>query len=523
MAGRVRNLLNRDGRYFARLVIPNELRPYMEGKTELRTALGPDYRTALKTLPGAVAALQHKIALGERRAVEAGERSITTGRYPLSAPQIAIRDYQAQLTFDEEIRANHHQYASFDVGYDEGQPFRDGYSGKLSDDQLELLIGDRIERYRTLGNHAAPKGSAEWRQIARALCVSSYEALSRRGERNEGDFTGSPSHPLLTTAQPATDDREPVSLKGLLADYLNERAADGKGREARKRWSPVFANLSKFIGHDDARRLTKQNLLEWKDANLKVLASKTVSDVYLTSVRTVLKWAVNNDRLETNVAEKVRIKVSKKQRSREQGFTTDEAVAVLKLARDYQPKHSDNPRTREAPETTAAKRWSPILCAHTGARIAEITQLRKQDFRYEKGVPVVRIAPDAGSVKAGNYRDVPLHQQLVDLGFMDFVSDAADGPLFYPATKKKDGSLPARTVAGRVSEWLQAQKVIPDGVSPSHGWRHRFKTVGREVGIADRTLDAIQGHAGRTAGDEYGDVTIAAKAAAMAQLPPYEL
>ena len=139
----------------------------------------------------------------------------------------------------------------------------------------------------------------------------------------------------------------------------------------------------------------------------KTLASKTVSDVYLASVRTVLKWAVNNDRLETNVAENVRIKVSKKQRSREQGFTTDEAVAVLKLARDYQPKHSDNPRTREAPQTTAAKRWSPILCAHTGARITEITQLRKQDFRYEKDVPVVRIAPDAGSVKAGNYRDVP--------------------------------------------------------------------------------------------------------------------
>ncbi|TPJ72443.1 hypothetical protein FJ419_28000 [Mesorhizobium sp. B2-6-2] len=52
MAGRVRNLLNRNGRYFARLVIPKELRPYMDGRTELRTALGPDYRTALKALPG---------------------------------------------------------------------------------------------------------------------------------------------------------------------------------------------------------------------------------------------------------------------------------------------------------------------------------------------------------------------------------------------------------------------------------------------------------------------------------------
>ncbi|MBZ9771464.1 hypothetical protein [Mesorhizobium sp. CO1-1-8] len=82
MAGKMRNLLDRDGRFFARLVIPKELRPFMNGKTELRTALGPDYRTALKLLPGAVADLQHKIALGERRAVEAGTKPVTVGRYP---------------------------------------------------------------------------------------------------------------------------------------------------------------------------------------------------------------------------------------------------------------------------------------------------------------------------------------------------------------------------------------------------------------------------------------------------------
>lgn len=494
----------------------------MDGKTELRTPLGPDYRTALKTLPGAVAALQHSMALGERRAVAAGERSITIGRYPLSPPQIAGRDYQALLAFDAEIRAHYHQYAGFEVDYEKGERLRNGYAGKLSDDDLDQLVGDRIERFKALGNHTEVKGSLKWRLIAQALCVSAYEAMARQDERNDGDFNGNPSHPLLTTSQPAEDDRQPVSLKGLLTDYLDERAADGKGREARKRWTPVFANLSKFIRHDDARKLTKQNLLDWKDASLKTLASKTVAGVYLASVRTILKWAVNNDRLEINVAENVRIKVSKKQRSREQGFTLDEAIEVLKAARDHQPRHSDNPQTREAPQTTAAMRWSSILCAHTGARIAEITQLRKQDFRYEKEVPVVRIAPDAGSVKAGNYRDVPLHQQLIDLGFMDFVNGAPDGPLFYPASKRKNGALPARTVAGRISDWLQAKKVIPQGVSPSHGWRHRFKTVGREAGVADRTLDAIQGHAGRTAGDDYGDVTIAAKAAAIGRLPSYK-
>jgi site-specific recombinase XerD len=45
-----------------------------------------------------------------------------------------------------------------------------------------------------------------------------------------------------------------------------------------------------------------------------------------------------------------------------------------------------------------------------------------------------------------------------------------------------------------------------------HGFRHRFKTIGLEAGISTRVLDAIQGHAARTAGDSYGDVTVKAMA-----------
>ncbi len=45
MAGKVKNLLNRDVRYFSRLVIPKDLRPFLENKVELREALGADRRT----------------------------------------------------------------------------------------------------------------------------------------------------------------------------------------------------------------------------------------------------------------------------------------------------------------------------------------------------------------------------------------------------------------------------------------------------------------------------------------------
>lgn len=523
MAGKIQYLLNRDGRFFARLVIPKELRPFMNGKTELRTALGPDYRSALKKLPGAVALLQHEIAIAERRAVEAGERKVTAGRYPLAVDQIALRNYQARLAFDEELRNSDHRYSA--IGIDDllVARLRDGIAGRLTDGELAELVGRRIELYRRLGNTTATFGTDDWRALARGICVSEYEALSRVAERDEGDFTGQPTHPLIAKAAPLPDEKPPVSIKALVADYIAARKVVGKGAGAERRWGPVFTDLRKTIGHDDARRLTKQNLIDWRDARLKTHSAKTVADVYLAAVRTVLSWAVANDRLEVNVAAQVRQEVPKRQLHREKGFTLAEATTVLRASRTYVPAIRENHANREAPQTTAAKQWTPILCAFTGARVAEITQLRRQDIRTEGGATILRITPEAGTVKAGGYRDVPIHPQVLELGFLDFVRIAADGPLFYIARNGRPAVKGARTVAGRVSQWLQSMGVVPADVDPSHGWRHRFKSVGLENGVSERVIDAIQGHAGRTAGENYGDITIKTRIYAISRYPRYDL
>ena len=479
----------------------------------------------MRNLHGAVASIQQELAQARRAFDIANGREVERpAPYPLTAEEIARRAYRSLIDFDSQIRVHDHRFAHSEIDEQDVRTLRDGVAGRLSDAELEAIVGERIERYRFRGNTSVRKGTPEWRDLAMKLCVSEYEALARHAERNEGDFTGTPAHPLLANAM---DDVEPevppLPLKGLLEDYLTTQGRIGRGREAGRRWTPVFADLARFIGHDDARRLTKKNLMDWRDEALKTLAPKTVADVYLASVRTVLSWAVANDKLEENVAEKVRQLVPKKRRVREQGFTLSEATRILRAARNYMPARTDNPRTTEAPETSAAKRWAPLLCAFSGARITEITQLRKQDIRREGDIPVLRITPDAGTVKTGAYRDVPIHPQLVELGFLDFVASAGEGPLFYRSTKVKDAVTAARTVSGRVSNWLQSIGVIPEGVSPTHGWRHRFKTVGWELGISDRVLDAIQGHASRTAGDNYGDVTIKTRKAAIDRFPYYDL
>lgn len=519
MAGKVRYLKPRDGRYYARIVVPKNLRSIV-GKTELETPLGADRRQALAKLPSAVAALQGQIALAEQQAKpKSGPVSL---RFPLSVEQIANRHYQSLIIFDEQIRQSDPRFSN--IGFDDVfvENLRAGIAGRLNDDQLENLVGDRIDRFCLLGNTDVHKGSLDWRKLAIALCVSEYEALSRSAERDEGIFNGTPEHPMLVKAIGAPEPQQPVDLIDLLDGYVKQLERQGKGREARKRWTPVFADLVKFVGHNDALRLTDDNIRDWRNKKLETLAPKTVADVYMASIRAVLNWAVEEKKIPENPTAGVKVKKPKQAQSREKGFRDDEALAILKACRAYAPIHRDNPSNRESEKMTAAKKFVSILCAFTGARITEIMQLRKEDVRKEGDASVIRIAPDAGSVKSFTYRDVPLHSQIIAEGFLEFVDRSNSGPLFHSNTPDKALSV-ARTVAGRVSQWLHEIKVIPEGLQPNHAWRHRFKTIGTELGVSQRVIDAIQGHASRTAGENYGDVTILAKNRVMTQFPSYPL
>ena len=111
-----------------------------------------------------------------------------------------------------------------------------------------------------------------------------------------------------------------------------------------------------------------------------------------------------------------------------------------------------------------------------------------------------------------------LHAHIEELGFWQFVDRAKDGYLFLNVAKGEE--MRGRWRAGKNRLREEARKVVTaKGVSPNHGWRHTFKTTGREAGIEDSILDAICGH-GST---YYGKVTLAGQKAALAKFPRFEI
>ncbi len=180
-------MTNREGRYFARLVAPKDLRRIV-GKTELRAALGADYRQALRLLPGAVAQLQHQIAQAERQPAPVNSAAAPP-RYPLAPEQIALSHYHQRLALDDQLR-NDVRYVAVSVDDGLAQRLRKAMVGKLTDEELADLIGARIEWFRAAGNLTAERGTDEWQQTVTPELAAqvdplaqSYVAMADKAER----------------------------------------------------------------------------------------------------------------------------------------------------------------------------------------------------------------------------------------------------------------------------------------------------------------------------------------------------
>ncbi|QUS42113.1 integrase [Tardiphaga alba] len=295
-----------------------------------------------------------------------------------------------------------------------------------------------------------------------------------------------------------------------------------------KRWLPCMESLMSFAGTRDMSRVTEKHILGWRDNLLdksiprkKLITPKTVRFAYIAAAQSFFGWAKRNSRLPSDPAAEVHVEVVSKKAIKMRGFRDDEAATILSAALAPMSEQM-------TAESRAARRWVPWLCAYTGARVNEMTQLRAMDVHTYDGIWCVHIRPEAGTVKTLRARSVPIHPHLVEQGFLEFAAQKqGETPLFYAIERqrKKDRKNPTYTSVGnKLASWVREDLEITDPtVAPNHGWRHRFKTVARKAGLDAEKRDAIQGHAPRTEGENYGEIPPDVMLPEILKLPRYEV
>ncbi|KQB12428.1 integrase [Rhodobacter capsulatus] len=348
-------------------------------------------------------------------------------------------------------------------------------------------------------------------------------------KRAEGDYSPDPRAnrfpPVEAATAPANAPTEKLSITALFKLWERDHLANGKSARTVGDFRQKIESLIAFLGHDEARNVTAENIADWCDhlRHEKGLAARTVSQKYLTVIKVIFGVAVEKRKLKENPAKENRVRFTKPQRLRQKGFTDDEANAILKAALADPAELG-----RRTTENKRAIRWGPWICAFSGARITEVMQMRTDDLVEDHGVLCLRITPEAGSVKTGTFRLVPIHPQLLDMGLARMFRALPPGPVFYSLApvrgKPADPVERAQSAGAKVGQWVREVVGISDpNVQPNHAWRHRFKTVAREVGIAPEYSDAITGHEDGRAASDYGETTVKALWREVQKLPRYEV
>jgi integrase len=356
-------------------------------------------------------------------------------------------------------------------------------------------------------------------RLLQAMLVLYLNFLRLMQRRVAGDFGHDPvldtlppveAHPTKTPKAGAT-----LSIKGLFEEY----AATGTARaHTVAKWRVAISAFVDHAGHDNAKAVTRGEVSAWLQSLVAGgLSVKTVTGTYRAALARVLSRGHNDGRLKENAAARMEVIGQKATQTRRKDISDDEAKVILKAALAPQ---SDGLSEHYA----LARRWAHWICAYTGARINEITQMRACDILKVDGVWVFRITPDAGSVKNEEFRLAPVHSHLIEQGVLNLAKAGDDTPLFYdPAAARKRDAVQKQPqqVGSKLAAWVR-ELGVTEVLQPNHGWRHRFKTVARTVGIPAEERDAIQGHAPRTEADRYGKQPPAVLQAAVEKLPRYE-
>jgi len=289
------------------------------------------------------------------------------------------------------------------------------------------------------------------------------------------------------------------------------------------RWRGVFLRLQSDFPNVSAAALLPEQMQEWTNRLIEPGRSAgTVSHIWVGAARTVFAWAIDEKLISRNPFIGWRVKVPKKIRMREtKSFTDGEIETILSTALATEVRN----------KTDAARRWCPWLAAYSGSRMGELTQLRGVDIIERDGIHAIKISPEAGTTKTGKARTVPLHEDLIEQGFLAFVKANGAGPLFYNASKQPDGPIDPtnprkpRYVKAReqVATWVRSLGVNDPELSPNHAWRHTFKAIGFRSGMSEKVLDAIVGHAPASVGRGYGEPTLADKTKELQKFPRYKV
>lgn len=381
--------------------------------------------------------------------------------------------------------------------------------------------------------------SPEFLRLARRLRRAKVESLNRRIDRLErksvqttdGDFRGLSS---LTAPHPLP--KRSISLEQLtkrFMDFQKQTRSENTPityaipirllKEVLGEHKPV-ANITaedilkvgetlKTVPAHVSQRYPKLSLLQAikradEEGNAVRFSKQTVSK-YFNCISTIFNFAVDEGLIAAapTKGKNLRERFQNRQKRPRPPFSTDDLKKIFSAPIftgcvddewHYAKPGPNRPRR--------GKFWVPLLALFHGARLNELCQLYCEDVKEQGGIAYLSIRTELDEeekterrLKTKNsQRDVPLHPDLIRLGFMDFVAlrraDSKDRRLF-PEIEMGKATQRYSTL---FSQWFGRflDRVIGKPRKTSfHSFRHNFRSALTKAGVAVEYADTLCGWA----------------------------
>ena len=254
----------------------------------------------------------------------------------------------------------------------------------------------------------------------------------------------------------------------------------------RRSWTSVIKQFTTYLGHEDASKVTTQDVRDWKLYLLNVdgKSIKTIQSSSFPCIRRMFSFAVETHMLIHDPTSGIRISTKGFDSEEKTGYTIKEVHYILEAARK---------------ENKPSIRWLPFLAAATGARIGELSQLWQEQIKQDDETGIwyidIRPSPDGGYIKnRESRRKVPLHP-AIETEFLAFVDTRKGMPLFYKPRKLNPEKIhPAQNITAPLGVWIRSLELDHKNKSPNHAFRHTFKTTVVNAGVSEDIADVLQGH-----------------------------
>ncbi len=172
---------------------------------------------------------------------------------------------------------------------------RDNKDARAGSFGLQLTIGDEARkreameyRFGKLADHYLAKrgvltdAEGRWKFID-ALAGALDDAAEKLARNSEADYRPDPAadkYPSWTPPQVMKQEAQVLTLTRILEGWWREAQATGRKPSTYESYANTVTSLVTFLGHDDARGVTSDDIVRFKDYRLASINPRTGKPIY---------------------------------------------------------------------------------------------------------------------------------------------------------------------------------------------------------------------------------------------------